>query len=89
MPNLWHVEYFHDHQGIERTLLWHLLGGDHPEGACNTQRWLLSNYLADRRDGPVFLTGRDAKSDALLGPGDRDEQGRARLPRAGRDAVRE
>jgi integrase len=40
---------------------------------------LVSNYLAGRRDGPVFLTERGAKSDALLGPGDRDEQGRARL----------
>ncbi len=40
---------------------------------------LLSNYLEGRRDGPVFLTGRAGKSDALLGPGDRDERGRARI----------
>jgi site-specific recombinase XerD len=40
---------------------------------------LLSNYLCGRRDGPVFLTERGAKSDTLLGPGDRDESGRARV----------
>ena len=40
---------------------------------------LLSNYLGGRKDGPVFLTEWRAKSDALLGPGDRDERGRARL----------
>jgi integrase len=40
---------------------------------------LLGNCLEGRRDGPVFLTERGAKSDALLGPADRDERGRARL----------
>jgi integrase/recombinase XerC/integrase/recombinase XerD len=40
---------------------------------------LLSNYLGDRRDGPVFVTDRAGKSDGLLGPGDRDQRGRARL----------
>jgi integrase/recombinase XerC/integrase/recombinase XerD len=40
---------------------------------------LLSNYLKGRRDGPVFVTDRGAKSDGLLGPGDVDERGRARL----------
>jgi integrase/recombinase XerC/integrase/recombinase XerD len=40
---------------------------------------LLSNYLAGRRDGPLFLTERGAKSDAYVGPADRDERGRARL----------
>jgi integrase len=40
---------------------------------------LLSNYLEGRKSGPVFVTERGAKSDALLGPGDRDEHGRARL----------
>ena len=40
---------------------------------------LLSNYLQGRKSGPVFVTDRGARSDALLGPGDRDERGRARL----------
>jgi integrase len=40
---------------------------------------LLSNYLEGRRDGPVFVTERGARSDGLLGPGDVDERGRARL----------
>jgi integrase len=40
---------------------------------------LLSNYLEGRRDGPVFVTERGAKSDGLLGPGDVDSRGRARL----------
>lgn len=40
---------------------------------------LLSNYLEGRRDGPVFTTERGARSDALIGPGDRDGRGRARL----------
>ena len=40
---------------------------------------LLGNYLEGRQSGPVFVTGRAAKSDALIGPGDRDEHGRARL----------
>jgi integrase/recombinase XerC/integrase/recombinase XerD len=40
---------------------------------------LLSNYLAGRTSGPVFVTDRGAKSDGLLGPGDLDERGRARL----------
>lgn len=40
---------------------------------------LLSNYLEGRRDGPVFLTKRGAKSDANIGPADRDQRGRARL----------
>lgn len=44
---------------------------------------LLTMYL-DAKDGghargPVFVTGRAAKSDARLGPGDLDEHGRARL----------
>lgn len=40
---------------------------------------LLGNYLEGRQSGPVFVTERAAKSDALIGPGDRDEHGRARL----------
>ena len=40
---------------------------------------LLSNYLEGRRSGPVFVTERGAKSDALIGPSDKDEHGRARL----------
>ena len=40
---------------------------------------LLGNYLEGRRDGPVFVTERGAKSDVPLGPADRDERGRARL----------
>jgi integrase len=40
---------------------------------------LLSNYLEGRRDGPVFLTERHAKSDAYIGPADQDSKGRARL----------
>jgi integrase/recombinase XerC/integrase/recombinase XerD len=40
---------------------------------------LLSNYLAARTSGPVFVTERGAKSDGLLGPGDVDERGRAWL----------
>lgn len=32
---------------------------------------LLSNYLAGRKDGPVFTTEQGAKSDALIGLGDR------------------
>jgi integrase/recombinase XerC/integrase/recombinase XerD len=39
---------------------------------------LLSNYLGDRRDGPVLVTERHAKSDAYVGPADRDSRGRAR-----------
>jgi integrase len=54
-------------------------------GAHDTIIWksrtarLLSNYLAGRTSGPVFVTSRGAKSDGLLGPGDRDPEGRARL----------
>jgi integrase len=54
-------------------------------GAQDTIIWksrtarLLSNYLEGRRSGPLFVTSRGAKSDGLLGPGDRDEMGRARL----------
>lgn len=40
---------------------------------------LLSNYLEGRQDGPAFVTERGARSDGLLGPGDLDERGRARL----------
>jgi integrase/recombinase XerC/integrase/recombinase XerD len=40
---------------------------------------LLGNYLDGRQDGPVFLTERGAKSDAYVGPADRDQRGRARL----------
>jgi integrase len=40
---------------------------------------LLSNYLAGRQDGPVFVTDRGAKADAYVGPADRDERGRARV----------
>jgi integrase len=40
---------------------------------------LLSNYLEGRHDGPVFVTDRAVKADALLSPGDRDDRGRGRL----------
>jgi integrase/recombinase XerC/integrase/recombinase XerD len=40
---------------------------------------LLGNYLDGRRDGPVFVTDRAAKSDVPVGPADRDSRGRARL----------
>jgi integrase len=40
---------------------------------------LLSNYLEGRRDGPVFVTERGARSHGYLGPGDTDSRGRARL----------
>jgi integrase len=62
-------------------------------GAVDVIMWktrtarLLSNYLEGRRDGPVFLTDRAGKSDALLGPGDRDGRGRARLSYERAEAV--
>jgi integrase/recombinase XerC/integrase/recombinase XerD len=40
---------------------------------------LLGSYLEGRRDGPVFVTERGAKSDAVIGAGDKDERGPARL----------
>lgn len=40
---------------------------------------LLTSYLEGRTSGPLFVTSRGAKSDGLLGPGDRDGEGRARL----------
>jgi integrase/recombinase XerC/integrase/recombinase XerD len=54
-------------------------------GGSDTVIWksrtarLLSNYLDGRREGPLFITDRGAKSDGLLGPGDVDSRGRARL----------
>lgn len=40
---------------------------------------MLSNYLEGRRDGPVFVTERGAKSDGHFGPADLDSKGQARL----------
>jgi integrase len=54
-------------------------------GAHDTIIWqtrtarLLSNYLAGRTSGPVFVTSRRARSDGFLGPADLDSEGRARL----------
>ena len=40
---------------------------------------LLTGYLAGRTRGPLFVTSRKGKSDANLGPGDLDPEGRGRL----------
>lgn len=58
---------------------------------------LLSNYLEGRRDGPVFVTERGAKSDGHFGPADLDSKGqgtavlragRGHVPRVDDDAAR-